>query len=549
MLGETGTARTAPWTTPVPVSNRSHRFSSVLASLLIAGLSWGGTPVARAADVLELRLDGLEIPIDLAELEAWSRAPQRPVRGEDDLRVWFSLLEPDSRGDLVELLRAPLLRDQSFGRQLLDTWTGGQMLAAVGELLTAPDGTSTTPLLQATLVELLDRRQEVSAIELLRALPLQRVSLQIDGLMRLAEQWRQQLRSQRQAMARLEQLNLPLRRSQPLAFTDRPVVVRPQRRSLVVPHRQEPLPLQIWSVGTPGRADIRLPWVLLLPGLGGDADQLGWLAAELAQQGWNAVVLQHPGSDAVALKAALDGRRPPPGAETLAIRLADVEATLAAQERGLIPVRGEGVVLMGHSLGGLTALLAAGLEPEPGLARRCRKGTGRLPVANPSRLLQCELPSVGLPQASEPPPELRGLVLYSGFGSLLWPRRGLSPLPVPVLMEGGTLDLITPPMQEQLDLFLPVGDPRSRLVLVDGGSHFSPVRMTAREEAVFELGEELVGVDPLMVQRLLLRITTEFLYGLSQPLPIVSQQRRQEKVRAFVLDGEAARRWNSQLKP
>ena len=545
---ETGTARTTPWTTPVPVSNRFHRIKAVLASLLIAGLSWGWPRGVMAADVLDLRLDGLDIPIDLAELEAWSQAPHRPITADDDLAVWFTLLERGSRSDLVDLLRAPLLRDQSFGRQLLDTWTGGQMLAAVGDLLTAPDGTSTTPLLQSTLLELLERRQEVSAIELLRALPLPRVSLRIDGLLRLAEQWRHQLRTQRRASAKLRELDLPVRRSRPLAFTDRPVAWRPIAHTLVVPHRREPLPLLIWSASNVPSRGSTLPWVLLLPGVGGDADQLGWLAAELANQGWNAVVLQHPGSDAIALKAALDGRRPPPGAETLAIRLADVEATLSAQGRGAIPVMGDGVVLMGHSLGGLTALLAAGLEPEPGLDRRCSKGRGRLPITNPSRLLQCELPSVGLPQASTPPPGLRGLVLFSGFGSLLWPQRGLTPLEVPVLMEGGTLDLITPPLQEQLDLFLPMGDPRSRLVLVDGGSHFSPVRMTAREEAVFDLGEDLVGADPAMVQRLLLRITTEFLYGLSQPLPLVAQERQQEKVRAYVLDEAAARRWDNLLQ-
>ena len=502
-----------------------------------------------AADVLDLRLDGLHIPIDLAELESWSLAPHRPVTEDHDLGVWFTLLERGSRSDLVDLLRAPLLRNQSLGRQLLDTWTGGQMLGAVGDLLTAPDGTSTTPLLQSTLLDLLKRHQEVSAIELLRALPLPTVSLRIDGLMQLAERWRHQLQTQQRAAARLEVLDLPVRRSRPLAFTDQPVPWQPSAHTLTVPHRREPLPFLIWSASNFTAKSSSHPWVLLLPGLGGDAAQLGWLAAELANQGWNAVALQHPGSDAIALKAALDGHRPPPGADTLAVRLADVESILSAQRRGEIPILGNGVVLMGHSLGGLTALLAAGLNPEPGLARRCSKGRDRLPITNPSRLLQCELPSVGLPQASSPPPDLQGLVLFSGFGSLLWPQRGLTPLNVPVLIQGGTLDLVTPPLQEQLDLFLPMADSRSRLVLVDGGSHFSPVRMTTREEAVFSLGEDLVGSDPAMVQRLLLRITTEFLYGLSQPLPLVAQERQQEKVRAYVLDQAAAQRWGNDLKP
>jgi predicted dienelactone hydrolase len=288
--------------------------------------------------------------------------------------------------------------------------------------------------------------------------------------------------------------------------------------------------------------------VLLLPGLGGDADQLGWLAEVLAEYGWSSVVLQHPGSDAAAMKASLDGDRLPPGAETLALRLADVEATLAAQRQGRLPVRGDGVVFIGHSLGGLTALLAAGLEPERGLAERCSRGRDRLPITNPSLLLQCELPSVGVPDAAAPPADLRGLVLFNSFGSLLWPGRGLSPLKLPVLMVGGSLDLVTPPLQEQLALFMAPADPRSRLVLVEGGSHFSPVRMTASEEAVFKLGRDLVGEDPLRVQSLLLRFTTEFLQGLEQPMALPPQRRTLDRVRAYLLDGPTARRWQALMR-
>ena len=120
-------------------------------------------------------------------------------------------------------------------------------------------------------------------------------------------------------------------------------------------------------------------------------------------------------------------------------------------------------------------------------------------------------------------------------------------------MVGGSLDLVTPPLEEQLRLFLPAGHPRSRLVLVEGGSHFSPVRMVERQEAVLRLGSEWVGVDPAMVQTLLLGLGAEFLHGLEQPrtLPapvLPAQVRRQQGVRAFVLDPAAARRWRGRLQ-
>ncbi|MFM8605264.1 MAG: alpha/beta hydrolase [Cyanobium sp.] len=514
---------------------------SLLLGLAPAGAAGGS---ATAAELLEIRFDDLTIPIPLDQLAAFSLGePPAPGSSGDELTVWLGLMHPRSRQDLRILLRAPLLQDRSFGRQLLDSWAGGQMLEEVGDLLTTSDGTSTTTLLQGTLRQLLQQGRPVTAIELLRSLPPARLTLQLDGLLALAERWRQQLQQQQLALQGLQRLALPARRSLPLAQVV--TQVPPMRPlSLVVPHRPEPLPLEIWS-GRPGRAGSpsSRPWLLLMPGLGGTAEQLGWLAGTLADRGWSAVVLQHPGSDAAALRAALAGQRPPPGAEALATRLDDVAAVLAAQRQGRLGIGGDGVVLMGHSLGGLTALLAAGLEPVAGLENRCRQALVRLPINNPSRLLQCQLASTGLPRTPQPPVDLRGVVVLNGFGSLLWPGRGLAPLPVPVLMAGGSLDLVTPPLEEQLGLFLPAGDPRSRLVMVDGGSHFSPVRVAAEEEVLFRLGSELVGVEPQAVQRLLLRLTSEFLQTLSQPLLLSSQRLSQEGVTAYVLDPAAARRW------
>jgi predicted dienelactone hydrolase len=159
------------------------------------------------------------------------------------------------------------------------------------------------------------------------------------------------------------------------------------------------------------------------------------------------------------------------------------------------------------------------------------------------------LPNTGVPTAPPRPADLRGVVVFNGFGSLLWPDRGLRSVPVPVLLVGGSLDLVTPPLQEQLDLFLPPADGRSRLVLVDGGSHFSPVRMSAREEVVLRLGQQFVGVNTASVQGVLLRLTTEFLRTLDQPLLLVPQRRLQAGVTAYVLDPATARRWSDLIRP
>jgi predicted dienelactone hydrolase len=539
----------------------------LLAALVLDGIASLLAPLpVQAADELRLQLDGLELPIDLVELEAFTRQPKqstRPGGGNSDLGVWLNLLQPQSRRDLIRLLQAPLLQNRSFGQQLLNSWTGEQILKEAGGLLTVTvpaskgQGPSTAPLLLASLRQLLQGQGRVSTLAVLRSLPVASVTLRIDGALELASQWRSQLQRQNGALAQLRQLGLPRRSSRPLAFTGS-LSRLPKRLLLTVPHRATPLPLELWPAQQPRRG----PWLLLMPGLGGSPDQLSWLASALADRGWPAVLLEHPGSDQQALQASLLGDAPPPGAEALPQRLADLQAVLVAQREGRLPALGpspageQGVVLVGHSLGGLTALMAAGLVPERGLAQRCQGAMVSLPLANLSRLLQCQLPGIigdgvtaagpGPGQLSQPTP-LLGVVAFNGFGSLLWPDQSLQNLPMPVLLVGGSLDLVTPPVQEQLAVFARARHPGSRLVLVEGASHFSPVRINRGGEALFRLGEELVGIEPLKVQGLLLNLTSEFLQGLEQPLLLSPQRRDQEGVSAYVLDAAQARRWRGQI--
>ncbi len=509
-----------------------------------------------------MQIEGLEIPIDLEELEAWSLDPQQQ-RGSQV--VWLNLLDPQARLGLSRLLRAPLLLDRSFGRELLQSWTGQPLLREAGGLLQGTDGENLAPQLQATLQQLFDRQSEVSSLDLLRALPSERLVLRVDGLLDMAATLRAQLRFQAAAIEVLRRQPLPLRHSSPLL--DRRALGAAPRRQMLLPvvHRVSPVPLELWSAQ--GGGDQR-PLLVLMPGLGGSSSQLSWLAGALAQRGWPVAVVEHPGSDEQAVKASLEGEAPPPGAESVPARLADLQAVLVAWQEGRLAQVGDsrpedGVVLIGHSLGGLAALMAAGLVPEAGLGQRCEQALVALPLTNLSRLLQCQLPAItgdGSPAQSSSDPAavalpqlagipLRGVVSFNGFGSLLWPQRGLAALPVPVLMVGGSLDLITPPVQEQLALLLTSSHPASRLVLVDGASHFSPVRLMADGQPLFQLGEQLVGEEPERVQALLLQLTLEFLQSGRHPALLSAQRRQHGGVKAYVMDGAAAWRWHRALPP
>ena len=508
-----------------------------VASLLVSLLAPLTAPSSlRAAEQLEVSFDGVVIPVDINDLVDWARSGGE---SNTELGIWLKLMEPASRKGVLELLGAPLITDRSMARQMLNSWAGRRLMDEVADLVRVDDDTVGVTVLN-TLERLLNHQPQVNSLDLLEALPAQRVRLDLDGLVDAADQWRRQLQQQQALVQRLDQIPTKVVSPAPSLSTTPQAVAQPQQQLLTVAHRQAPLRLQLWHTAEEQLPAEHLPkaqqpegnrqqrtWIVLMPGLGGSPDHFRWLGRVLSAEGWPVVVLEHPGSDAVAVEAWLQGRRRPPGAEVLPQRLKDLDAVLKAQATGVLPVAGERVVLVGHSLGSLTALLASGLRPQPGLDWRCQKALDDLPLSNLSRLLQCQLTAVSLPE-SKPPAQLAGVVGLNSFGSLLWPRRRPQPLPVPALFTGGTLDLITPPQQEQLELLLATApQPGSAAVLVEGASHFSPIRVEGQDgdgkgDDLFQLGEELVGVQPLQVQALLAEEIAAFLKRLETNAPSLS---------------------------
>ena len=504
----------------------SQALRTLTHGLLAVAISLGSVPRAQAAEQLVVRFSGLELPLDLNELESWALQPK--VNAE--LGPWLNLLDPATQQDLQRILRQPLNLESSTIALLLESWAGRQLVLQLGSLLRSADGDG-GPL----LLDLLQRRRSSTVVSLLKEAPTSHLELDLDALSALGFRLRSQLEQQKSLLKQLNTLRL-----MPLpVFSSTRRAVRHQQRRLEVDHREAPLALDLWwpTGGAPPKR-----WLLMSHGLGGSTAQMEWLASALAARGWPVMAVQHPGSDDEAVRGLLEGRQTLPGLETLPARLLDLQAAQAALSDGRISFGSHGspprMVLMGHSLGALASMLWAGAAVEPGLAQRCASNLQQIPVLDSSYLLQCQLTELSLP-ALEPPAGLDAVVVLNSFGSLLWGEQGLSSIAVPVLSIGGSMDLITPPLNEQVRPFHQLQHAGSRLALVEGGSHFSAVGLR-RDQALMRLGSDLVGEDPRLVQQALVELHVRFLDSLDEGETPPSGVQSVAGVRTYVLDAAMA---------
>ncbi len=477
-----------------------------------------------AAERVEFHFDGMTIPIPIDELNLWNRGLNDKdlddLKANSELAFWLNMLGFKSRAALSEFLEAPLIKDKSMARQLLRSWAGRKLLDEISDLVVIDDDNSGIKLFN-TLETLLEDQEEVSLLDLLKGLSAEVVHFDLDGWLLVLSNWRNELQKQQKLLTDLRSFssNINLLKVDKSSEDDLKESLK-ETLKIKVSHRSEDLEVEIWK--PLARSSSRDNWIAFMPGLGGDQSHFRWLARSLSHRGWEVVVLDHPGSNAKAMHSFVEGSNPVPGgAEVYPYRLADLKAVLNAKEKGILNLKGKRVVLMGHSLGALTAFLASGATPQAGLAARCNSALNDLSITNLSRLLQCQL--VDVPLAKEDKIfDLSAIIGINSFGKLLWPEPLSAKINVPIFLTGGTFDLVTPALSEQLGLFLSAKSNKlSRVLIIEGASHFSPIRVDdqnkqLKETDIYQISDILVGSHPFSVQSLLAKEIINFLDNLEQ---------------------------------
>ncbi|MBD0335421.1 MAG: alpha/beta hydrolase [Cyanobacteria bacterium Co-bin13] len=254
--------------------------------------------------------------------------------------------------------------------------------------------------------------------------------------------------------------------SAPSAWRDlsQPGPYTPQRQQLTVTSAGS-FPADLYL---PGGAPSPLPVVAIAPSHGATLNEYEPLANGLASYGI-AVVIANPPQTAATGRSALENRLNADLSPADFInRPRDITATLDFLEtwettQPSLDLNLEQVGVIGDYIGGYTALALAGANISRSRLDTVCSADGY--VLNLSLLLQCRALELPTPDMPLPDPRIGAVIAINPLASAVLGPEEIGNIEVPVLLIGGTNDLLTPAIAEQIHPLLWLNSPDKFLAL------------------------------------------------------------------------------------
>ncbi|WP_418006544.1 alpha/beta hydrolase family protein [Nostoc piscinale] len=252
------------------------------------------------------------------------------------------------------------------------------------------------------------------------------------------------------------------------------------------------------------------PVIVISHGLGTDSSNFQYLATHLASYGFAVVVPNHPGSDPKQLRSQLPEQATQlVTADEFQNRPLDIKYILNQLEKsdksdarfkGKLNLQQVGVI--GHSLGGYTALALAGAKINfTQLKQDCTTEALRQ-TWNMSLLFQCralELPNQSVNDNLQDN-RVKAAIAINPITSSIFGKTGLSQIKTPVMIVASSNDTVAPALFEQILPFSWLTNSQKYLVTLIGGTHFSTIGDGNPASGQIALPTDVVG-DVLQARR------------------------------------------------
>ncbi|MBE9224953.1 alpha/beta hydrolase [Phormidium sp. LEGE 05292] len=440
-----------------------------------------------------------------------------------DLSFYARFLKEDGLANFRKFLQRRFDVTPVVMSQLTYAPIGVDVLQKLGNVIRTGSRLDGFHALRAALILSAADPEGMTIVNIMRKFPTSEIYMDARQLLELQAQFTTLFDYQKAAVAAVSQATEQEAQSSPnipsLGNLTKPGRFRFYHRTLQLTRNRQPL------VGTNSQHSFRVelyipeglsqraPVVVISHGLGSDPKGFAYLGQHLASHGFVAVLPQHIGSDAAKREAFLLGI----GSSStdpmeFVDRPLDIKYTLDQLERlsqgelaGKMNLQQVGVI--GHSYGGYTALALAGAKfNQARIAQAC---SNRKVSLNASIFLQCL--ATDLPPVTENfrDPRIKAVIALNPLTSIVFGPEGMSNIQIPTMILGGSADIITSVVQEQIQPFIWMKNPEKYLSVVIPSGHAAADQFdgTDNQPAPNTLGFLLSGRDP--------KLARDYIKGLS----------------------------------
>jgi len=464
------------------------------------------------AETIFISYGPLDFSLPVSSLENFAKTGEI----DRDLSFYARFLDEEGLANFREFLQRRLDVSPVVVSQLTYTQIGEQVLQKLGTVIRTERGLDGFHALRASLILAAADPEGMTMINIMRKFPTSGIRMSANQLIQLQRQFSTLFDYQKAAVLAVSQAAEKEVEANPqspspsnfvqrgkFSFSQRTLQLNRNRQSLTGTNSQHSFRVDLYI---PEGLSQPAPVVVISHGLGSDPKAFAYLGEHLASHGFVAVLPQHIGSDAVMRQALLLGvARSSVDRMEFIDRPLDIKYTLDQLERlsqselaGRINM--QQVAVIGHSFGGYTALALAGAKfNQARIFQECNRKQISL---NASFFLQCL--AVNLPPITEDlsDPRIKAAIALNPLTSVVFGPEGMSHIQVPTMILGGSADIITSVVEEQIQPFIWMKNPDKYLSVVIPSGHAAADQFdgTDQEPQPNTLGWLLSGRDPKLAR-------------------------------------------------
>lgn len=490
---------------------RSLRSSCELCVWIGLGLSAITTLPATGAERIQFFYGPFEPTILVDDLDAIATDNAANVDA-----FWLEQLNEAQLAELQNFLNQRFAVDAVMMSQFTYSGVGESLLFRLGQIVQTESGLNGGKALRSAMILAAEDDQGLSILNIVRHFPLDTIQLDWSLVQQVIAENQAVFQQQETVIADLQQ---QAQASVELASVPREDLsqmgIYPWRQRVITFINSNRSAPSIADLYLPQRQSASIPVVVISHGVASNRQTFAYIAKHLASHGYAAVIIDHPETNTEKFSQFLTGLDGPPAPQSLLHRPTDISAVLDAleQQSATVPdlrsLNLDSVGVLGHSLGGYTALAAAGATLQPHLWETgCDENIAEQSLLNLSILIQCrfdELPEgISLTVQDD---RVQAVIAMNPLTSHLFGAEGMATLTVPTMLVAGTDDYFVPALPEQIEPFQGSTVAAKYLVVVENGTHFTPL---SAAEQVLSVPDFLIGPDPTSAQPALKALTLAF---------------------------------------